>query len=189
MSLPPSPTLLHKVATKLREPASFSAGATTSILTMAGAQYAANSGDADLTQPTGFDPQAAVLFEAVIESAFLVANADGHFDEMEQDAFKRVVVEACDGAVAEHQVTALLADFSDQLEEDGIDKRVRMVGRLITKREQALEVLRVAGLIAHISEGVSRVERDILEKLSKEFQLDQAAVEGVLADVERTLAD
>lgn len=191
MTIRPSTTLIDKLAAKLSEPASFRHGETGSILTIAGAQYSLPDAidDDRLTQPTGFDPRAAALFEAVIESAFLVANADGDFDAVEREAFKKVVSSACNGTVSEAQLGALLEDLSDLLHEDGIDKRVKMVAKTITRREQALEVLRVAGLIAHVSQGVSAVERGVLEKLAVEFQLEPQAVEDTLVDVEQALAD
>src|SRR5262245_34657242 len=105
-------SLLDRVAKKLGEPPPYAAqpGVTESILAAAAASYA-HSGDADLTQPTGFDPNAAALFEAVVESAYLVANADGEFDDVERSAFEHVVISACAGSVAERQVSALLADL------------------------------------------------------------------------------
>ena len=94
--------------------------------------------------------------------AFLVANADGDFDGTEQAAFEHVVVAACRGAVDERQVSALLADLHDQLEEDGMGKRIQMVARTISREDHAREVLRVSSLLAHVSGGVSAVERDVL---------------------------
>jgi tellurite resistance protein len=179
-------SLLKRVAVKLAEPPSYAEeGIRGSILTVAAASYGSRS--PDVTQPTGFDPQAAALFEAVVESAFLVSNADGDFDAAELDAFRRVVVAACSGSVGEAQLSALLADLADQLEEDGMDKRVAMVGRTITRPEHAREVLRIAGLIAHVSRGVSDSERVVLNKLAGQFQLDHGAVGAALAEVERAL--
>src|SRR6185436_3554000 len=116
----PPQSLIDKVATKLQEPASFSEGAVGSILTIAGAQYSAQHRDDDLTLPTGFDPGAAALFEAVVEGAYLVAAADGTFDETERKAFEHVVLSACNGKIAEDQLRALLADLADLYAEDGI---------------------------------------------------------------------
>jgi tellurite resistance protein len=99
-----------------------------------------------------------------------------------------VVVAACNGSVAEPQLSALLADLADQLEEDGLDKRVEMVGRTITRPEHAREVLRIAGLIAHVSGGVSDSERTVLNKLAGQFHLDHGAVGAALAEVERALS-
>src|SRR5262245_21120893 len=127
-------SLLRRVADKLGQPPSYAdEGAKGSILTLAAAFYGSRPLDDDVTQPTGFDPEAAALFEAVVESAYLVAHADGEFDADERAAFQHVVLAACEGAVAARQVEALLADLEDQLAEDGLDKRIRMVGRAIAR--------------------------------------------------------
>src|ERR1044071_9818376 len=93
MSLPDE-SILGKVATQLSRPPSYAAGtAKASILSIAAASYGWKSGGDEVTQPTGFDPEAARLFESVVEAAFLVANADGEFDVTEQAAFRHVVVD------------------------------------------------------------------------------------------------
>lgn len=183
-------SLINKVAVKLGAPPSYAPeGAKGSILTVAAASYGSRPEGEEVTQPTGFDPMAAALFEAVVESAYLVANADGEFDDTEQAAFRQVVVVACGNRVGEPQVRALLADLADQLEEDGMDKRVKMVGRTIQKADHAREVLRVASLLAHVSGGVSEEERDVLQKLTSEFALDTAALEEALKEAEQALKD
>lgn len=185
----PPPGLLDKLAKTLREPAARSGDVGGSLLTLSGEKYGSHQGEDDLTQPTGFDPQAAALFEAVVEGAYLVANADGDFDATERAAFEQVVLTACGGSVSESQLRALLADLEDLLAEDGPEKRARMVARTIGKPEQAREVLRVAALIARISEGVSEVERKTLDRLASEFHLPDGAVDAALAEVERALAE
>jgi tellurite resistance protein len=185
----PDQSILDKVARRLGEPASFAEGVPSSILTLAGEKYGNKTLDEDLTQPTGFDPQAAALFEAIVESAYLVANADGDFDDVERDAFKAVVVSACGGKVSEGQMTALLADLADLLEEDGIDKRMRMVAKTVQRPEHAREILRVAGLLAHVSAGVSEIERNILERLARELSVESSVVEDTLSEVAQALAD
>ncbi len=183
-------SLLRKVAAQIGAPPSYAGGGVKgSILTVAAASYGARPTTEEITQPTGFDPQAAALFEAVVEAAFLVANADGEFDDTERDAFQHVVLAACQGTVAEGQVAALLADLADQLDEDGLDKRVSMVGRTINKPEHAREVLRVAALLAQVSGGVSESERSVLAKLASEFQLGTGAVDTAIGEVSKALAD
>lgn len=185
--------LLHKVAERLAEPPSYSEDPDSgSILTVAASAYSSGArvlppGE-EVTQPTGFDPQAAALFEAVVESAFLVANADGDFDARERSAFQQVVVEACQGKVSQAQIEALLADLSDLLKEDGVNKRIDMVCRTIQREDHAREVLRISGLLAHVSAGVSDVEREVLQKLSDQFGLDRVALGNALDDVQQALA-
>src|SRR5258708_4610609 len=99
-----------------------------SILSLAAASYGARPSE-DATVPTGFDPVAVALFEAIVEGAYLVANADGVFDDEERRTFEHVVVAACGGTVAPQQVAALVSDLRDQLDEDGADRRITMVAR------------------------------------------------------------
>jgi tellurite resistance protein len=183
-----SESLIGKVAQELsRAPAHSQRGVKESILVAAATSYGAKSPD-DLTQPTGFDPEAARLFEAIVESAYLVANADGTFDETEREAFEHVVVAACDGKVGEVQISALLADLAEQLDEDGTEKRVQMVSKGINRAEHAREVVRVAALIAHVSGGVSPAERTVVEKLAESLGLDRGATDAALAEVTQALS-
>lgn len=160
---------------------------TSSILAQAATSYGARPIVDECTIPTGFDPAAAALFEATVEAAFLVANSDGIFDGEEQAAFQSVVAEACNYLVDEKQIAALLADLCEQLAEDGIEKRARMVARTITRRDHQLEVLRIAALMAHISGGVSSHEREVLEHLGRGFDLDMGAVDKALSDAAAVL--
>ena len=186
----PDESLLGKVATQLRRPPSYAAGGSkASILSVAAASYGWKSNGEELTQPTGFDPDAARLFESVVEAAFLVANADGEFDDAERSAFRHVVVAACGGLVVEHQVTALLADLGDQLSEDGIEKRLQMISTGIAREDQARELLRIAALLAHVSGGVSAAERDVLSKLAGGLKLDSNAVDAAVKEAGRVIAD
>jgi tellurite resistance protein len=183
------PNLIGKVARQLSRPPNYAErGVKDSIMVAAAASYGAHSSD-DLTQPTGFDPEAARLFEAIVESAYLVATADGDFDQTERKAFEHVVLSACDGRVAERQITALLADLHDQLSEDGVDKRIGMVARSIGRADHAQEVLRVASLLAYVSGGVSEVERSVLERLASALGLAATATSSALSEVASALSE
>src|ERR1700742_300846 len=104
--------LLARVARAAPLVAQVHPGRRSSILTLAAASYGSRpSGDA--TVPTGFDPLAVALFEAIVEGAYLVANADGVFDAEERRVFERVVVAACGGAGAATQIAALVSDLGD----------------------------------------------------------------------------
>jgi tellurite resistance protein len=158
-----------------------------SILTLSAAAYGARPTD-ESTIPTGFDPVAAALFESIVEGAYLVATADGVFDEDERTTFERIVTAACGGAVPPSHVANLVADLSDQLGEDGIDQRIARLAEGVQRPEQAMEVLRIAGLIAQASEDVSDVERVVMDKIAAACQLSSSDVERALADVREALA-
>jgi len=159
-----------------------------SILSLTAASYGARPSE-DATVPTGFDPLSAALFEAIVEGAYLVAHADGVFDDEERRTFERVVVAACGGVVAPQQITALVSDLGDQLEEDGLDRRVAALAKSATKREHAQEVLRIAALLAQASDEVSAVEREVLQKIAEACKLDASAVDAALDDVKKAMVD
>jgi tellurite resistance protein len=163
------------------------AGVTASILAQAATSYGARPVVEEATVPTGFDPAAAALFEAVVEAAFLVANSDGVFDDDERRAFQSVVAHACNNMVQVSQLEALLADLCEQLAEDGIEKRARMVARTITRRDHQYEVLRIAALMAHVSGGVSDEERHVMDALAKGFDLATDDVVDALQQAESAL--
>jgi tellurite resistance protein len=157
-----------------------------SILCLAATAYGSRpSGDA--TVPTGFDPLAVALFEAIVEGAYLVATADGVFDDDERRTFEKVVVTACGGTVAPQQIAALVNDLSDQLEEDGIDRRLEMIGRAVTRKDHAREVLRIAALLAYVSDDVSPIEREVLGKLARQVAIDAGEVDLALAEAREAL--
>ena len=178
---PADRSLLERVARSVSRPAEGAPpNVTGSILAQSAASYAAIPEMDEETVETGFDPEAAALFEACVEATFLVANADGHFDDEERSAFQSVVVAACQDAISPAQVEALVTDLREQLGEDGLEKRARMVARTITRPEHRLEVLRLAALMAYVSGGVSEPERRVLEALCREFALEPSAVNSAI---------
>ncbi|HMJ54800.1 MAG TPA: tellurite resistance TerB family protein [Polyangiaceae bacterium] len=181
--------LLEKVARGLNEPwAAAQKGAQGSILTVAAGVYGARPAAEETTIPTGFDPQAAALFEAIVEAAYIVSAADGVLDDSEREAFAQVVSEASSGAVDEDQVKALLSDLRDHLKDDGLDTRINAITLAVSKTEHRLEILRIAGLLAHVSGGVSGLERGVLEKLAAAFHLQPREVDTALDAVKSALA-
>jgi tellurite resistance protein len=162
-------------------------GKPVSILALAAASYGSQPAD-DSTVPTGFDPAAAQLFESIVEGAYLVASADGVFDDEEKKAFERVVTVACGGAVAPKHIQELVDDLSDQLSEDGLERRIERLAQPIAKPEHAQEILRIAALLAQTSDDVSDVERKVLDGIANACKLGPGAVEQALREVKDALA-
>jgi tellurite resistance protein len=184
----PDKGLLERVARGISRPGEAApSGITASILAQAAKSYGARPIFDESTVPTGFDPAAAALFEATVEAAFLVANSDGIFDDEERAAFQHVVAAACSDQVQAGQLEALLADLCEQLAQDGIEKRTRMVARTVTREDHQLEVLRIAALMAHISGGVADSERSVLEQLARGFDLESSSVQRALDEAETAL--
>jgi tellurite resistance protein len=158
-----------------------------SILSLAAASYGAKPAE-ESTIPTGFDPLAVVLFEAIVEGAYLVAAADGVVDSEERHVFERVVTAACGGVVLERQISELVSDLGRMLAEDGMQKRVAAVGAQVHKKDHGREVLRIASLLAIASNDISEVERSVLEQLAAAFNLEPADVDLAVTHVRGILA-
>jgi tellurite resistance protein len=158
-----------------------------SILCLAAASYGARP-SRDATVPTGFDPATVALFEALVEGAYLVANADGVFDEDERRVFERVVAASCGGKVTPDQITALVADLHDRMRNDGMELRIAAIATAATKRAQACEILRIAALLAQASNDVSDSERAMLDRIATACGLSALDVDSALAGV-RILLD
>lgn len=182
-------SLLERVARGIGGPgASAPPGVKASILKQSAVSYGSRPALEEATVPTGFDPQAAVLFEAVVEAAYLIACCDGVFDDDEKLAFESVVANACDNVVQVNQLDALIADFREQLADDGIEKRTRMIASAVRRPDHQIEVMRIAALMAHMSGGVSEHERSVLEQLARGFDLPSGAVDLALSQAESALA-
>ena len=158
-----------------------------SILTLSAAAYGARPTD-ESTVPTGFDPQSAALFESIVEGAYIVATSDGVFDDEERKTFERIVSASCGGSVPQGHIADLVADLADQLAGDGLDRRLQRLGEGISRREHAQEVIRIAALIAQVSDDVSEIERNVLERLATACKLETSEVDVALADVRKALA-
>jgi tellurite resistance protein len=188
--MPIDTSFLSKVAIRIAMPSRDApSGIAGSILTVSAGSYGFRTSHEEATMPTGFDPQAAALFETIVEAAYLVATADGVFDEDEQQAFEHVVLEACRGSVRPDQLDALLADLADQLAEDGIEGRVNMVSRTVTRPDHQREVLRIAALLANVSGGVTEPERDVIAKLTASFGLSPDTVDVVMREARESLSE
>lgn len=158
-----------------------------SILSQAATSYAKRPVGAEETIPTGFDPRAAVLFEAVVEAAFLVASSDGDFDATERSTFETVVAQACQNTLEPAELHALVTDLCGLLDKQGMATRVARVCAAVESEEHKLEVLRIGALMAHISGGVQSAERAVLAQLAAGMGLGPEAVDTVLDQAEQAL--
>lgn len=158
-----------------------------SILALAAASFGSRH-DPDSTVPTGFDPAAVALFEGLVECAFLVAHSDGVFDELEREAFERLVVVACDGVVSQGQIASLVSDLASQRDEDGEDERIKAVARAFKRPAHAHEALRVAVVMARASEDVSAEERKTIEKIASACGLPISSVDDAFRAVDAEIA-
>jgi tellurite resistance protein len=64
-----------------------------------------------------------------------------------------------------------------------------MVARAVLREDHAREVLRVSSLLAQVSGGVSPAEREVLDKLAREFKLPDVAVDQAIEEAAHALEE
>jgi hypothetical protein len=184
-------SLLDRIArgmAGLRDGASGHAG--DSMLAQAARSYGARPVVDEGSVPTHrFDSAAAAVYEAMVEMTFLVAAVDGFLDDDARSDLMWLITAASNYFIQEEELEALLADLTEQLEEDGIEKRARMVSRTLVCADHQREGLRIAALTAYVFGGVSEHRRQVLEFLARFFQCDSDAVDQAIRQAEASLAD
>jgi tellurite resistance protein len=85
-------------------------------------------------------------------------------------------------------IAALVADLQDQLQEDGLDRRIEELSKHVARPDHAREVLRIAALIAQVSDNVSDVERAVLVKIASGTGMAITDVEAAINDVRAALS-
>lgn len=135
-----------------------------SLIALAAAAYASQP-SVDSTTPTGFDPFAVTLFEAIVEAAFLVATADGVFDDDEREVFARIVAASAENALPRSDLNGLIEELADHLAIQGLERRVARIAESVRRPEQKVALLRVAILVALANDTISEPEEAIIERL------------------------
>jgi tellurite resistance protein len=130
-----------------------------------------------------------MLFEGIVESAFLVVAAEGSFDEVERRALTQVVLEASGHRVTPRQIETILMDLAKHLAADGFDARVQRLKSRLVKSTHRCEAVLFAVLVAEISEGVSEIQRQVLFTLTSAFELPDSLVNELRDCVRRGLSD
>lgn len=145
-------------------------GRNRSVIALAAAAYASQP-SVDSTTPTGFDPFAVTLFEAIVEAAFLVATADGVFDSGEREVFSRIVAASAENALPRSDLNGLIEELAEHLAIDGVDRRVARIAQSVRRPEQKIALLRVAILVALANDTISETEEALIARLCNALEV------------------
>lgn len=145
-------------------------GRNRSVIALAAAAYASQP-SVDSTTPTGFDPFAVTLFEAIVEAAFLVATADGVFDADEREVFSRIVSASAENALPRSDLNGLIEELAEHLAIDGVDRRVARIAQSVRRPEQKIALLRVAILVALANDTISETEEALIARLCNALEV------------------
>lgn len=184
----PDKSFIERVARTIAQPGPKAPrGVRHSILAQAARVHGQRPIGDEATAPTGFDPNAAALFEGSVESAYLVAKSDGPLDPTEDAIWRAIVGIGCDGKVSPEQTQALLEDLAAACKREGAETRISHIAEMISNRDHQTEVLRIAAIMACASGGVRPAERALLDRLASGFKLASSAVDTAITEAEETL--
>lgn len=114
--------------------------------------------------PNGGDP--ALLFDTIVEGAYLVAAADGVVDGTELASIKNAVMVLSEDEIANEDIDRLLGDLVALRASEGEDARCKQVGETLRESEATSDGITLAAAIAYISGGLDLRELAVLHKIA-----------------------
>ncbi len=121
--------------------------------------------------------------EALVETMFLAAFADGEFGDEEQEQFKNSVQTLTDGKVSTEILSQMVAKFEKALEGSSSNERVASIkGRLPEPRARTVALSLAIQMTA--ADGIIRTsEREVILEIAEGLDIDR----GVAADMVKEL--
>jgi tellurite resistance protein len=103
------------------------------------------------------------VFRAAVEAGYLVATADGTFDDTERETLVKAIGILSVGAVIEWEVETLLEECAGRAKKEGAAKRAEAVGGELKKLGSAEAGLLLAAAVAKATKKVDKKEADTLK--------------------------
>lgn len=117
----------------------------------------------------------ALLFNAVVEAAWLVAASDDNVDDVEVANLHAAVKALADDWMDEAEVDTLFADLVEYHAAEGHDARCKVAGRNLKK--VAVPAIKLAAYLGYVSAGLAKGEFDTLVKIAAAAGLDRETVD------------
>ena len=105
------------------------------------------------------------VFRAAVEAGYLVAAADGNFDETERETLVKAIEILSVGAVIEWEVETLLDECEARSEKEGAGKRAEAVGGELEKLGSAEPGLLLAAAVERATKKIDKKEAETLKAL------------------------
>jgi tellurite resistance protein len=119
----------------------------------------------------------------IIDIGVLVANADGIVDERERevllDMFQTLLDAKLSAEVVDHLVTSCL----QIIEAAGAESRARLVAEILHDCDAVEPGILVALAVAYASEGLSKAERVVIERIADAARLPRPRLEEIMQRV------
>jgi hypothetical protein len=115
--------------------------------------------------------RASLEFSAFVETAYIIAAADGNPSEAELASLRRGVAELTQGRYSEEEIHKMVQAAAERLETEGKDARIQAVGSVITDPGLRRAAFLVGASLAWLDRGVGEKEGLRLQAISRAFDI------------------
>jgi len=129
------------------------------------------------------DPSGEAENAGLIETAFLMAAADGQFGNAEQDEFGEALQFLTGGKLNTEQVDDILDELIDALRKDGWEKRIGVVSSQLKSPELRRNAYRLAAGISFVDGAVQDEEARLFALLGEAFEIPTDEASKILTEV------
>lgn len=129
------------------------------------------------------DDSAGVFLSVLVESAYLLAAADGVVSPPERQTLAETIGDVLGGDLPQGELVAMINSFADALDRDGVDQRMVSLAHALQGAGARRAALSFAALIALCDRELVAEERESLGRLGASFGFDGAAVQELLNEV------
>jgi tellurite resistance protein len=131
-------------------------------------------------------PEAEAAYQRIrpfAEAMYLVMSSDGALDERERNTLRGALRSLTSGALGTSAMAAMLSEFEQLLERDGLELRLDDVAaRLYPEREDRELALVLAATVAIADEHFAGAERETIVSLSQRLGVTKQRLEALLCD-------
>ena len=129
------------------------------------------------------------FFGGMLEAVFLVAAADGVLTKEEVGSLIDLVSQVGGEGLTPGQLSTMMTEFSASLEVQGRGARLTALSAAVKDPAARREILGFAALVALCDGELAPSELFVLHSIGKAFELDAAAVNGVVRSLKTALGE
>ncbi len=120
------------------------------------------------------------VFRAAVEAGYLVAIADGTFDQAERATLVKAVEALSVDAVLEWETESLLDESAARVDKEGAEGRAQAVGRALKDLGAAEAGLLLASAVARATKKVDKKEAAVLAAVGAAAGLGEAEIKAIV---------
>lgn len=129
--------------------------------------------------------QHSLRFGAFVETAYLIAAADGHVSDAETESLSRGISELTQGRFGQEEIHRMMQTAAERLQSDGRDGRIQAIASVLTDAELRKAALLVGAGVSWLDRGIGEKEGLTLQAISRAFGIPINDMHKLLAQAKQ----